>query len=351
MAWQPYVWVSDKVKQPLLNGSDSMKVLVTGSTGFIGSRICRALLERGDHVVAFHRESSSLKLLEGLDVSHAVGDMNQPDSLERAVQGIDVVFHAAASLGDEPDPGRMYAVNVEGTRNLLNLAENAGVQRLVYTSSVAALGIPDQMPGNQMHPGLMDENHAWNYRPEHWPYGYTKHLAEQEIQFSVARGLDVVIVNPSVVIGKADRYSQTQSLITRIAKKQLRVFTSGGMNIVHIDQVVAGHLAALERGQCGARYILGGENISHQELFSLIARIAKVPAPSVEIPASLLRMAVGPMKVVKSLLPFPWELNVLRFAGMHFYYDNQRSQNELGLSKGPSAETTVKEAYEWYMSL
>ncbi|TLM99693.1 NAD-dependent epimerase/dehydratase family protein, partial [bacterium] len=240
-----------------------MKILVTGSTGFIGSQLCRALVEDGHRVLAFHRASSSLRGLEGIPgcheqpelspvagcLEHVIGDLAQLESLASALQGVEAVFHTAGLISPGAQPERLYAVNVEGTRALLQAARDAGVRRVVFTSSVSALGVP------LYGPAPMDERHSWNFAPRHWEYGYAKHLAEMEVQKAVAAGLDVVIVNPSVVIGAGEVYNASRSIVARAARGQVKYAVEGGLNVVHIADVVAGHLAALEKGRRGERYI------------------------------------------------------------------------------------------------
>lgn len=324
-----------------------MKILVTGSTGFIGAAICKALIENGHTVRAFHRSSSTLKLLEGLPVEHVLGDLTQTSSLDAAVQGVEVVFHAAAMLGNRREhAGRMYAVTVEGTRALLTAARRAGVRRVVHTSSVAALGVPERYARGT--PSLMNENHSWNYRADHWPYGYSKHLAEMEVQRAVAQGLDVVIVNPSVVIGPGDIYRQTTSLVVRVANHRLPGVVEGGLNVVALSDVVQGHLAALERGKSGERYILGGHNMTHAVLVQKIAQAAGVSAPVMIFPAGLLRAISQPVGWIESFLDLPVEASLLRLAGQYLYYDTRRAQTVLGLPSPRPIEEAIEEALAWF---
>ena len=332
-----------------IQSNHSMNVLVTGSTGFIGAALCRALVEQGHQVRAFHRASSNLRLLEDLPVEHLVGDLTQPDTLAPALAGMEVVFHAAAMLGGKHDePGRMYTVTVEGTRALLNEARRAGVRRVVHTSSVAALGVPP-LPARNAAPLLMDETHTWNFRPDYWPYGYTKYLAEMEVQRAVAEGLDVVTVNPAMVVGAGDIYRKSSSLVVRVAQRRLPMLTEGGLNIVHIEDVVAGHLAALQRGQSGQRYILGGHNLSHQAYLQQIAAVVGAPPPTLVLPAGLLRRLALPIRLISPFLDLPFSPVTFRKAGYYFYVDTRKSRTALGLPPPRPVSDAIRAAYDWFI--
>ncbi len=328
-----------------------MRVLVTGSTGFIGAALCRALLANGHQVRAFHRPTSNPRLLLDLPVEHALGDLSRPETLDDAAAGMEVVFHAAAQLGRSGEGlARMYAITVEGTRALLQACRRAGVERLVYTSSVAALGVPEKAP-HAAGAMLMDENHSWNYRPDHWAYGYTKHLAEMEVQKAVAEGLDAVIVNPSYVLGAGDVYRQSSSLIVRVAQGRQPVLTEGGLNFVHLDDVVAGHLAALERGRTGERYILGGENLSIPKIVEKIAAVAGVSAPRVMLPPGLLRRLAIPLGWLEGFLDLPVPAQYFRQAGDYYYYDIRKAKDELGLLPPLPVDAAIRAAYEWFVNV
>lgn len=320
-----------------------MRVLVTGSTGFIGAHLCRGLLEQGHQVRAFHRSSSSLRLLEGLEVEHAIGDLTLPDSLQSAMEGVEAVFHAAAWMGGNEQPGKLYAVTVEGTRAVLNAARKAGVRRLVHTSSVAALGVPELGQS-----GMLNENHTWNFRPDHYAYGYAKYLAELEVQKAVALGLDAVIVNPSVVFGAGDVYRQASSIVAQVAHRKVRVSVEGGINAVHVADVVAGEIAALERGRTGQRYILGGENLTYAALLKTIASAAGVPAPTSVLPAGIVRAFSGFAGGLQRYLDLPVAAETLHLAGYYFYYDLRKAQVELELAPPRPVRQAVEEAYRWF---
>ncbi len=325
-----------------------MKVLVTGSTGFIGGALCRELVGRGHEVHAFHRPSSALRLLEDLPVLHAIGDLTQVDTLLSAMEGIEVVFHAAAMLAGD-NPGRMYAVTVEGTRAVLEAARKAGVRRVVHTSSVAALGVPESGPLDR--PGLLNESHTWNYLPERWPYGYAKYLAELEVQRAVAEGQDIVIVNPSIVYGAGDVYRQTSSLVVQVARHKLPALVEGGANFVHLQDVVDGHLAALEKGQCGERYILGGENLTLTKAVEKAAGVVGAHPPSIVLPGGVGRALAGPARLLRNILDLPVEPEILYLAGKYFYYDTHKAQVELGLPTPRPVEDGMAEAFAWFQQV
>lgn len=329
-----------------------MRILVTGSNGFIGGRLCQVLTAQGHQVRAFHRSTSNLKLLDGLPVEHIIGDLAQPESIQSAMQDIEVVFHAAALLGGKGNNlEKMVTITVEGTRMVLQAALQAGVRRFVHSSSVAALGVPEKPTNRHIKPQPVDENHTWNYRPEWWPYGYTKYLAELEVQKAVAEGLDAVIVNPSLVFGSGDINRGESSIVVVIAKHRLNMLTEGGVNCVHIADVIDGHLAAMERGQRGERYILGGENLTLKGLLEMIATATSAPAPKLFIPASWVRIAAASIHSLRSIINFPVETELFRLAGNYFYYNTRKAQAELGLAAPRPVSEALQESYAWFKTM
>lgn len=324
-----------------------MEILVTGATGFIGGALCRRLINAGYRVRALHRPASRLDLLEGLPVQRVTGDLTDPPSLEAAVQGVDVIFHIGAALSGSYAPHQMAAVTVGGTRSLLHAARQAGVHRLVHCSSVAALGMPAQSAFGSSAP-LMDERHAWNANPDVWPYGYAKYLAELEVSYAIAVGLDAVIVNPSVVLGAGDLYRQRSSFVAQVAGRRVKFLTQRGLNIVHVEDVVDGLLAACERGRCGERYILGGENIPIPALLKEIARLAGVPAPRIPLPAWLVRLSAPLAKAVAPILRLPIQPSQFKQAGLYFYVDNSKARRELGLARPRPLDQAIAETLAWF---
>jgi dihydroflavonol-4-reductase len=220
---------------------------------------------------------------------------------------------------------------------------------VVHTSSVAALGVPETGALNQ--PVLLNESHTWNYRSDYWPYGYAKYLAEMEVQKAVAEGQDVVIVNPSIVFGAGDVYRQTSSMVVQVARSKLPALAGGGANFVHIKDVVDGHLAALERGQRGERYILGGANLTFVKAVDTIAMVTGGSAPALVLPIGVVKALAGPVQLLQSFIDLPLSGNMLHMVGRYFYYDIRKAQSELGLAQPRRVEDAVREAYEWFLQV
>ena len=256
-----------------------MKALVTGATGFVGAAVARALLREQWQVRVLARRGSDRRNLKGLDVEVSEGDLTDVDSLQRAAQGCDGLFHVAADyrLGAR-DPAELYRANVEGTRNVLSAAHRSGVQRIVYTSSVATIGIPaDGTPGDEQSANSLD-NMIGHYKR-------SKYLAEEVAREAAQSGISVVIVSPSTPVGPGDvKPTPTGQLVLDAAAGRMPAYVDTGLNIVHVDDVAAGHLLAYERGRRGERYILGGQDMSLREILEVIARLEGRSAPRVRLP-------------------------------------------------------------------
>lgn len=321
-----------------------MLALVTGATGFIGANLVEALTERGWTVRALHRPSSSLKALAGLRYESAIGDVTEPSSLGAAMAGVDVVFHVAA-VADywRSDADRMMRVNVDGTRNVLQAALDSGARRVVFTSSCAALGRP---PFGHM----LDERAQFNLQPRKFPYGYSKHLAEQVCRAFIARGLDVVIVNPAVVFGPRDVNLISSSLIVEAARRDIPFVPPGGVSVVDVADVCAGHIAAAERGATGERYILTGENLTYRQLFDMVADAVGRPRPRLVLPPVVLKAAAPPVDLLHRRLGrrLPVSGEQVRLAAETFWFDPGKARRELGLTTRPIAETIAR-TYAWYV--
>ena len=324
--------------------------LVTGSTGFLGSNLCRTLLEQGYDVRAFHRTTSSLKLIDDLDMEHAVGDITQPETIINAMEGVDVVFHTASKVDYWREPDGMYKVNVEGTGHVIRAALDARIERVVYTSSVGSLGVPDLNGNSGSDPILLNENHTWNYQPQRWRYGHAKHMAEYEIQKAVAQGLDVVIVNPSMVLGHGDINRISGQIVILMAKGVAILGIPGGINAIHVDDVVRGHLLALKNGKRGERYILGGENDTFLRFMQTTAEIIGVKPPARIIPAWVLLPMAAPLDLLCRIIPMPFNGDLLRFCSYYMYYDTQKAEDDLGFKAEYTFRDAIKSTYDWYQA-
>ncbi len=320
-----------------------MKAFVTGSTGFLGSNLVAALNRSDVRVKAFHRPSSRLLALEGLEYEEVVGDLMDVDFMAEAMKDCDLVFHVAA-VADYWRRGteRLYRVNVEGTKAVLAAAMKAGVDRFVHTSSVAALGVPPK--------GVLgDENTEFNLPPRVFPYGHSKHLAEQEVQKAIRQGLDAVIVNPSVIIGPRDLNLISGSILIEAAKHGIPAYMDGGTSMIAVEDVVAGEIAAAERGRTGERYILGNENLTHLETVRMACQVVGCSIPTIKVPRWLLR-GVGRMllKVPVRYRKFlPMDGSQMILGTEYFFFDNSKARRELGLPHTP-IEKAMEETYLWY---
>ncbi len=317
------------------------RALVTGATGLVGANVVEALNKAGWQVRVLRRSTSRMDALEGLTYEAVVGDILDESSLVDALAGVDVVFHVAGAADHwRSGPERMYRINVEGTRHVVAAALQAGVSRLVYTSSLAAVGpAPDPL-----HP--VDERQTFNLPPEKFPYGHSKWLAEQEVQNGVAQGLDAVIVNPSIVIGPRDSHMTTGSLFKSM-RRGMPVVPRGGSGVVDARDVAQGHLLAAEHGRTGERYILNGANLSHMELARIVSRVLEVPPPRLELPPWSVRPVALVLDVLWALgVRLPARGDTLRLGTYWFYARNDKSRQELGLEYHSIAQA-VEDAIGW----
>jgi dihydroflavonol-4-reductase len=326
-----------------------MNILVTGATGFIGSHLCQALVKRGHHVRALHRPTSSLALLEGVPLELVQGDLFEPDSLSLAARDTDVVYHCGGRVGSWTDAEEMAASHVEGTHNILSAARQCGVRRFIHTSSVAALGVPERATESNETLPIMDESHAWNYSAGEWPYGYAKHRAEEEVRRSTADGFNTIILNPASVFGAGDKNLASSAIVMHMARGRRPPIPPGGLNVIHIDDVVAGHIGALEHGVSGERYILGGENITFEQLLTTVAEVVGAPLPRWHMPSWALRLISGPAELLGRMMGIPLRGHMFRLAGLHFYYNCGKAQRELFVPAPRTHLSAIEDAYTWYL--
>ena len=321
-----------------------MKALVTGATGFVGAAVARALLAAGWQVRVLARHGSDRRNLQGLRVEVMEGDLTDCQSLERAAQGCAGLFHAAADyrLG-APDPSELYRANVEGTRNILDAASRAGVQRIVYTSSVATIGIPgDGTPGDEATPNSL-QNMIGHYKR-------SKYLAEEVAQAAARAGAPIVIVSPSTPVGPGDvKPTPTGQLVLDAAAGRMPAYVDTGLNIVHVDDVAAGHLLAYERGKAGERYILGGQDMTLREILGLISTLVGCPAPRVRLPYGVVLpiayLAEGYAKL--SGRSGRITLEGVRMSRKRMFFSSAKAVRELGYTFRPPVEA-FKDAISWF---
>jgi dihydroflavonol-4-reductase len=318
--------------------------LVTGATGFVGSAVARALLGRGRRVRVLARPNSDRRNLQGLSVEIAEGAMEDPRSLARAIAGCRYVYHIAADYRIwVPNPEPMFRANVEGTRDLLTAALEAGVDRVVYTSSVATLGL---MPG-----GSADEESPSSIDDMIGPYKQSKFAAEEVVrELARERELPVVIVNPSTPVGPGDiKPTPTGRLIVEAARGKMPAFVDTGLNIVHVDDVAKGHLAAAEQGRIGERYILGGENMALAEILAEVAQAAGRRPPWLRVPHNvLLPVAFGAELTARITGREPFvTLDGVRMSRKKMYFSSEKASRELGYTPRP-ARGAIADAVGWF---
>jgi dihydroflavonol-4-reductase len=322
-----------------------MKTLITGATGFVGSAVLRRLLAAGHEVRALVRAGSDRRNLEGLDVEIATGDLCDPASLRQAVAGCDTLFHVAADYRLWiPDPDSIYRTNVEGTRMLIRAALEAGVSRVVYTSSVATLGLnPDRTPADEATPVTLADMVGH--------YKRSKFLAEAAVRELVeSEGAPVVIVNPSTPVGPRDiKPTPTGRIIVDMLRRRIPAYVETGLNIVHVDDVAEGHLLALERGRIGTRYVLGGENLTLKEILCTVAEIGNVPPPRVALHHAMVLPVAWVAERVASVTgrePFA-TVDAVRMAKKFMFFSSERATAELGYHSRPAREG-LAEAVDWF---
>jgi dihydroflavonol-4-reductase len=318
--------------------------LVTGGNGFVGCHVVRALLARGDRVRVLARENADLAALHGLNVEIAHGDLRDYDSIARAAHGCNEIYHVAADYRLWlTDPAPMYAANVEGTRNVMRAAHAAGTGRVVYTSTVGALGIPREGPGREDTPSSLGAMIGH--------YKRSKFMAEQEALEAARRGIPVVIVNPSTPIGALDfKPTPTGRIIADFLAGRMPAYVDTGLNIVDAEDVARGHLLAAERGRIGEKYILGGENLTLKEFLDRLAAISGMPAPRVRIPyAVAFGFALGAEAVSRTITRRPprASLTEVRMARHRMFFDSSKARAELGYVPGP-IDGAIKRAIEFF---
>ena len=313
--------------------------LVTGGPGFIGSHVTRALLDRGDSVRVTVRARSRLDNLARLDVERVQCDLLDRRQVRRALEGVDKLFHCAGLTSLRASTDTHFRVNVQGTRNLLEEALAAGVQRVVHTSSFAAVG---PAAGTNR---TADERQHFRAGRLGLPYVSAMHEAEGEAVRLAVRGLPVVIVNPTYVFGRGDVYRSSTEIVRRFLRREIPAYVEGTINVVAVEDVAAGHLLADERGEAGERYLLANRNFTFDRLFADLGRLSGVEPPAIKLPL------VAALALARALAPLPGVPGVheteLKSMGQRWAYRSTKAERELGWAPSPHEEC-LEQTIAWY---
>src|SRR5579859_889693 len=322
-----------------------MKIFVTGATGFVGHHVARELAAQGADLRLLVRKSSNLANLEGIAGEPHVGDLSDPNSIRPAVQGCDAIMHVAADYRLWiPDPKAMYQANVEGTRQLLLLARETGVRRVVYTSSVATMGFrEDGIIVNEDTPVSL-ENMVGHYKR-------SKFLAEKEAIAAAGAGQQVMILNPTTPVGSHDaKPTPTGRIFVDFLNRKFPAYVDTGLNLVDVQEVARTHAAALEIGIPGRRYILGGENLTLKQILDKMSAITGIPSPTVKIPfAVAATYAFFEENITGRLLRKEPRatLEEVRMGRKKMYASSARAQQELGFRIEP-VYPAMRAAIDWF---
>lgn len=323
-----------------------MTTLVTGATGFLGSAVVRALLGRGEAVRVLVRPNNNRRNIHGLDVELAEGNLNDPASLRRAVSGCRTLYHTAADYRLwAKNPGEIYETNVTATQQLLRLASDAGVERVVYTSSVATLGRePSGRPADERTPVTIDDMTGH--------YKRSKYMAEEEVKRMVREDeVPAVIVNPSTIIGPRDiRPTPTGRMVEEAARGKIPAFVDTGLNVVHVDDVATGHLQAFEHGQIGERYVLGGEDMMLREILEQIASLTGRRPPRVRLPRGAVLPVAYAAEFAARIRRTGKEplitVDGLKMSKTFMFFSSEKAKKALGYAPRPALEA-LADAVEW----
>jgi len=324
-----------------------MLAFVTGATGFVGSHVARVLAEQGADLRLLVRAKSDPKNIEGLRADRVIGDLRDPASLEKAMAGCEVIFHVAADYRLWiRDPEQMYRSNVEGTRAILEAARKNGVRRVVYTSSVATMGFTaNGHPADEDSPVSLD-NMIGHYKR-------SKFMAEQLALDAGRSGTKVVIVNPTTPVGERDiKPTPTGRIVVDFLKKKFPAYVDTGLNLVDVTECARGHVAALEKGHSGERYILGGENLTLKQILDKLAAITGLPSPKVRVPYVLaLATGVADELVTGHILHREPRatIDAVRMGRKKMFVTSSKAERELGWQVLP-VEGALRRAVEWFQS-
>jgi dihydroflavonol-4-reductase len=322
-----------------------MKAFVTGATGFVGSHVASVLAEQGADLRLLVRSGSDPKNIQQLNADRVLGDLCDPESIDRAMAGCEVVFHVAADYRLwVRDPAQMYRANVEGTRTILQAARKNRIRRVVYTSSVATMGFTvKNHPADESSPVSL-ENMIGHYKR-------SKYLAEEVALAAGRDGSDVVVVNPSTPVGEQDiKPTPTGRIVVDFLKKKFPAYVDTGLNLVDVRECARGHAAALEKGRSGERYILGGENLTLKQILDRLAAITGLPSPRVRLPYAV-ALASGIVDTVVTGVMLRREprvtIDAVRMGRKKMFVSSAKAERELGW-KSVSVDDALRRAVQWF---
>ena len=324
-----------------------MLAFVTGATGFVGSHVARVLAEQGAELRLLTRSSSDPRNITGLEGDRVVGDLRDPASFEKALNGCDAVFHVAADYRLwVRDPEQMYGANVEGTRALLEAARKQRVKRVVYTSSVATMGFTSD--GHSA-----DENSPVSLDKMIGHYKRSKFMAEQVALDAGKSGMDVVVVNPTTPVGERDvKPTPTGRIVVDFLKKRFPAYVDTGLNLVDVDACARGHVAAWQKGRSGERYILGGENLTLKQILDRLAAITGLPSPKLRVPYVLaLATGVVDQMITGHILGREPRatIDAVRMGRKKMFVTSAKAERELGWKTVP-VDGALRRAVEWFQA-
>jgi dihydroflavonol-4-reductase len=324
-----------------------MLVFLTGATGFVGSHVARSLAAQGADLRLLVRRASDLRNIQELQAERVVGDLRDTASLKKAVAGCDVIFHVAADYRLwVRDPEQMYRSNVEGTRAILEAARENKVRRVVYTSSVATMGF-------QSNGHLADEDSPVSLANMIGPYKRSKFMAEEIAVEAGRSGMDVVVVNPTTPVGERDiKPTPTGRIVVDFLKKKFPAYVDTGLNLVDVAECARGHVAALEKGKSGERYILGGENLTLKQILDKLAVITGLPSPSIKVP-HVVALATGVVDQVFTGYIRNREpratIDAVRMGRKKMFVSSSKAERHLGWKIVP-VDSALRRAVEWFQA-
>src|SRR2546422_5050341 len=324
-----------------------MLAFVTGATGFVGSHVARALAEQGAELRLLVRATSDPRNIQDLRAERVIGDLRDPVSLEKGIAGCDIIFHVAADYRLwVRDPDEMYRSNVNGTRAVLEAARKNRVRRVVYTSSVATMGFTSNgRPADESSPVSLD-NMIGHYKR-------SKFMAEQLAIEAGRSGMDVVVVNPTTPVGEQDiKPTPTGRIIVDFLKKKFPAYVDTGLNLVDVTECAHGHVAALEKGRSGERYILGGQNLTLKQILDKLAEITGLRSPKVRVPY-VVALATGVVDEVVTGHILRREpratIDAVRMGRKKMFASSAKAERELGRKTAP-ADNALRRAVEWFQA-